>query len=81
MKKNSKISLEHIILLILSCTISYSCNLVLCRCEEVIGSHPPRFASEDKWRSSHFGAHPRQIIFSDPTMVQTYDLRVSKTVK
>ena len=49
--------------------VSFSCN-------EVIQCHEPRFATEDRWRSCHFGAHPRQIVFMDTTVVQTYDLRV-----
>ena len=55
-------------------------ELLISSFEEVISAHSTRFESTSKWREAHFGSHPRQIIFSDPTVIQMYDMRVSLAV-
>ncbi|XP_060064062.1 uncharacterized protein LOC132544481 [Ylistrum balloti] len=47
------------------------------RPEQVIGSRSTRFMCSLPWRRAEFGAHPREVIASDPTVVQLFDIRRS----
>ncbi|KAL3865792.1 hypothetical protein ACJMK2_043146 [Sinanodonta woodiana] len=44
-------------------------------CEEVVSARSPRFQCHDPWHHTHFGAHPRQLVYADSTAVELFDLR------
>ncbi|XP_021362735.1 TATA box-binding protein-associated factor RNA polymerase I subunit C-like [Mizuhopecten yessoensis] len=49
------------------------------RQKQVINDRSTRFKCTLPWRRAEFGAHPREVIASDPTVVQLFDIRRSPT--
>ncbi|XP_033750206.1 uncharacterized protein LOC117334613 isoform X2 [Pecten maximus] len=48
------------------------------RLTKVIEDKPTRFSCTLPWRRAEFGAHPREVVASDPTVVQLFDVRSSR---